>query len=71
MIALSADDARSIARDDAATPEICDSAKTAAARNLAKEAFLQWTTAQDYAKIQGLKQKSPRRWKRRGGLVSG
>ena len=70
MIALTTD-ARSIAQDDAATPDICDSAKTAAVRNLAKDDFLQWTTATERVRIPVYKQKPPQRLHRYGGLVPG
>ena len=70
MIALTTD-ARSIAQDAAATPAIRDCAKIAAARNLAKEAFLQWTTATERVRIPVYKQKPPQRLHRYGGLVPG
>jgi hypothetical protein len=45
--------------------------KAVAARNLAKDEFLQWTTAREHVRIRVYKQKPPQRLHRYGGLVPG
>lgn len=63
--------AKSPGTDSRTATTIWRNGKTVAARNLAKDEFLQWTTARDYVRIRVYKQKPPQRLHRYGGLVSG